>query len=261
MIVAQTTPDRISTYRHAYFNSLPEFQELFLELMVPNADLFIVQLDGSDVGYAIINSDGQLIEFYILPKYLAISQRVFLQLLESLPIKSVFCKSFDSLLLCNCLALSLPYAIEGVLYRDYTNPLITKDPDLRMLKATISSSQKLLQQDSSIRELFETPQQLHQFVDKEFVFEFYKQDNLVGCGMVIRTHADWNFCDLGVWVNPAHRKMGIGSNILIYLREIAITNNMKPSCGCAIDNIASQKAIEKSGYVSRHRMIAFNCPN
>ena len=75
--------------------------------------------------------------------------------------------------------------------------------------------------------------------------------------MVIRTHLDWDFCDLGVWVNPSKRGKSFGSQILLYLREFAINNNMKPSCGCAIENLASQKIIEKSGFVSRHKLISF----
>jgi RimJ/RimL family protein N-acetyltransferase len=75
--------------------------------------------------------------------------------------------------------------------------------------------------------------------------------------MIIRTHSDYNFCDLGVWVNPLKRGKYIGSQIVLNLRDFAMKNNMIPSCGCAIENLASQKMIEKSGYVSRYKMINF----
>ena len=59
-------------------------------------------------------------------------------------------------------------------------------------------------------------------------------------------------------VFPANeRGKAIGSQIILKLREFAIKNNLKPSCGCAIENLASRKAIEKSGYVSRYKMINF----
>jgi len=89
------------------------------------------------------------------------------------------------------------------------------------------------------------------------VLLFYKDNEFVGCGMVLKTHVDWNYCDLGVWVAPAQRGKSIGTQILLHLRDFAITNNLKPSCGCAIDNIASQKTIEKSGFVSKHKLINF----
>jgi hypothetical protein len=37
----------------------------------------------------------------------------------------------------------------------------------------------------------------------------------------------------------------------------ALENRLKPSCGCDVNNIASQKNIEKSGFVSKHKLICF----
>lgn len=95
------------------------------------------------------------------------------------------------------------------------------------------------------------------FIKNENVFEFYKNEEFVGCGMVVRTHIDYKFCDLGVWVNPSKRGNAIGSQIILNMREFSVKNNLKPSCGCAIDNLASQKTIEKSGFVSKYKLINF----
>jgi predicted acetyltransferase len=126
-----------------------------------------------------------------------------------------------------------------------------------MEKANLSAMGLLLRQDDSIKELFETADQLTDFIENEHVFLFLNNEELLGCGIVIRTNADWPYCDLGVWVNPSNRGVGIGSQIIVRLRAYALENNMNPSCGCAIDNIASRRAIEKSGFVSRYNMIEF----
>jgi len=78
-----------------------------------------------------------------------------------------------------------------------------------------------------------------------------------GVNGVLRKNPDWSFCDLGVCVNPTKRRHGYGSQIILKMRPFAIQNDMKPSCGCAVENIASQKAIEKSGFVSKYKLIAF----
>ena len=145
----------------------------------------------------------------------------------------------------------------GVLYRDYVEPYVETDTKIIMQKSDFSSVNFLLNQDNSIKELFETEEQLIEFIDNENVFEFYRSDEFIGCGMVLRTNPDWNFCDLGVWANPLKRGNGIGTQIILKLREIAIKNDMRPSCGCAIENIASQKTIEKSGFVSKYKLIEF----
>jgi RimJ/RimL family protein N-acetyltransferase len=136
-------------------------------------------------------------------------------------------------------------------------PLVTPDSEIRMIRSDLSSIGLFKQQDDSIKELFETDDQLTRFITNENVFEFYKNDEFVGCGMVVKTNAGWNYCDLGVWVKPASRGNKIGSQIILRLREFAIGNSLKPSCGCAFENTASQKTIERSGFVSRHKLVRF----
>ena len=257
MKITKTTHDKITQYRTDYLNSLSEFQELFLELMINNSDFYFLKIDNENIGYAIRNKDGVLIEFYTFDKYIPKSNTFFNQVLKELSITDIYCKSFDSLLLSNCLSNSLSYSVIGVLYRNYVNPLVVRDMEITMKKAALSSVALLQAQDESIKELFETEKQLIDFIQNEHVFEFYKNDNFIGCGMVLRTNSDWDYCDLGVWVEPLERGSGIGSQIILQLREFAIKNKMKSSCGCSIDNLASQKTIEKSGFVSKYKLINF----
>lgn len=257
MKITKTTFDKIKKYRADYLNALPEFQELFIEIMINDSDFYLMQTDNVNVGYVIKNKDGVLIEFHVINKYISSSNDFFQQVLKELLITKIYCKSFDFLLLDNCLLNSFSYKVIGTLYRDYVEPLVETDTEINMQKSGLSSVNFLLNQDNSIKELFETEQQLIDFISNENVFEFYKIEEFIGCGMVLRTNPDWNFCDLGVWVNPSKRGNSMGLQIIMKLREFAIKNGMKPSCGCAIENIASQKAIEKSGFVSKHKLIEF----
>jgi predicted acetyltransferase len=257
MKTIKTTIDKIRKYRIDYLNSLPQFQELFIELMINDSDCYLLQREEEEIGYAIINTDCTLIEFYVMNRYISSSNKVFSQLLQDLSVSNIYCKSFDSLLLSNCLLSSLSYSVLGVLYRDYAEALIKKDTEIKMVKADLSSVGLLLRQDDSIKELFEKEEQLVQFIQNENVLEFYRNSEFIGCGIIIRTHSDWDFCDLGVWVHPLKRGKSFGSQILLNLREFAIGKNMKPSCGCAIENLASQNNIEKSGFVSKYKMINF----
>lgn len=143
------------------------------------------------------------------------------------------------------------------MYRDYVGFSIKKECDIIMKRSSLSSFDLLWNQDNSITELFETSHQLAQFIESEHVLEFYKNGNLIGCGTVIKVHPDWSFCDLGVWVNPVYRGCSYGAQILIQLREYALNNKFTPSCGCSIDNLPSQKVIEKSGYVSHFSLLKF----
>lgn len=257
MIIVKTTFDKILNYRTHYLNSLPQFQELFIELMINDSDFYVLRNDKIEMGYAITNNERVLIEFHVFEKYVPDSHNFFKQVLGDLSIKEIYCKSFDSLLLSNCMLSSFSYSLVGVLYRDYVEPLVELDPGIHMKKADLSSARLLMEQNNSIKELFETERQLTDFIKNENVFEFYKNDVFVGCGMVLRTNPEWNYCDLGVWVKPSERGKNIGAQIILNLKEFAIRNHLKPSCGCAIDNVASQKTIEKSGFVTKYKLINF----
>jgi predicted acetyltransferase len=257
MKIAKTTLSQIKSYRYEYFTSLIEFQELYLELMVRKSDYYLLQVENKEIGYTIINNEGVLIEFYVASGYVPDSNIIFKFLLKELSVSNIYCKTFDSLLLSSCVLNSLSYSVIGVLFRDYTRAKVEKDVSLQMVKIDLSSIEILLRQDESLKELYETEELLIEFIENENVFIFYKNNELIGCGMVIKTNKDWDFCDLGVWVNRKQRGNGFGAQILLNLREFAVNNNLKPSCGCAIDHLASRKTIEKSGFVSRYQLINF----
>lgn len=258
MKITKTSNNKIKKYRADYLNSLPEFQELYIELMISDSDCYLIQTGGNDIGYVIINTNNILIEFYVIDKYVSGSNEIFRQLVNDLSISEIYCKSFDFLLLSNCMLCSFPYSVIGVLYRDYAEPMVLPDQGITMIRSDLTSAGLFKQQDDSIKELFETDDQLERFITKEKVFEFYRNDEFVGCGMVIITNRDWNYCDLGVWVKPSSRGNKIGSQIILRLREFAIENSLRPSCGCAVENIASQRTIERAGFVSRHKLISFS---
>ena len=111
MKIIKTKIDKIEEFRIDYLNSLPEFQELFLELMISNSEAYLLQIDNKDIGYAIVNNDHILIEFYVINRYISSSYDIFNQAVNELSINEIYCKSFDSLLLSNCILSSFSYSV------------------------------------------------------------------------------------------------------------------------------------------------------
>ena len=257
MKITKTTISQIKSLRNEYFYSMPHFQELYLELMVSESDIYLLLNENDVIGYLVVNNEGVLVEFYVKADFIPDSKAIFNAVLSELSIKKIYCKSFDALLLSNCMLNDFSYSVIGVLYRDYPGARVERDVFLQMQRADLSYKDLILSQDDSLKELYETEELLVRFIENEHVFVFYKNTELMGYGMVIRTHHEWDFCDLGVWVHPEKRGCSYGAQILLNLREFALDNNLKPSCGCAVDNIASQKTIEKSGFVSRYKLIEF----
>lgn len=252
--ILKTNYKGIEPLRFKYLRSLPEFQELYLELMAENADYYLLEPGGETAGYAIVTSENILVEFFVKGRYIAGCHLYFDKILSDLQVKKVYCKSFDSLLLNCCLERFKTYKSAGTLFRDFFQ---TEKEDLEGITIRVAEQQDipflLLQKDG----LYETPDELKRFVSGKNISLFLKEDNLLGCSFLIRVCPDRDYYDIGMWVNPDFRRQGIATKIISYLKETCLSNGWKPICGCAYENIASRKALEKNGFFSKYKLLEF----
>lgn len=253
----KTNLSEIEGYRDLYLNSLCEFQELFLEMMVPESSCYIITDSNKTVGYTIVTNEQVMIEFYLIDGYIPKCSHCFSTLIKELSIVNIYCKSFDSLLLNCCLMQNFNYSILGALYRDFQAPEIDYEINISAQLADNTKVRFLLNQGDGIEELFENQHQLNSFIDSDTVIMFFQKDVFVGCGTILRTHPKWTWHDLGIWVKSEFRMHGIATQMLVYMRNYCLEKEWKCTCGCAIENIASQKTIEKSGFISKHKMMDF----
>ena len=248
----------VTPLRVDYLNSLPEFQELYLEIFIDNSDIYKIYFNDILIGYVIKTVDNILVEFYLIDRFIPNCNDVFQTIIKDLAINTIYCKSFDSLLLSCCLTNSYTYKLFGTLFRDYVDSERIAINDLSIRFAENKDYSFLLQQEG---ELYETPDELEKYVNGNNVIMFQKDSQLLGCGYLIKVHANYDYYDIGMWVNPNYRKQGIATLIISYLKDTCLKNSWKPICGCAIENIASQKTLEKNGFVSKHKIIEFKVNN
>jgi len=246
--------NEISSFRSDYLNSLPAFQELYLELFVNDSAIYKIDFDNTSIGYVLITPDNILIEYYLINRFVPLSSVVFQTIIETFSVTTIYCKSFDPILLNCCLMKSCSYKLIGTLFREYIPAEKFVMDGLSIRFANQDDYSFLLQQEG---ELYETPEELEKFVSGNNVIMFQKEGKLLGCGYLIKVHADYNYYDIGMWVNQEFRKQGVATMIISYLKDTCITNNWRPICGCAIGNSASQKTLEKNGFVSKYKLIEF----
>jgi RimJ/RimL family protein N-acetyltransferase len=245
------------TLRNDYLDSLAEFQELFLEMKINNSGFYLIVDNSITVGYVIKTTDNILVEFYLADSFVPKCMEYFSLIVNELSIKKVYCKSFDYLLLTCCLMQSFPYTLIGILFRDLVNTEIKYIAGLSNRFANESDKSLVLQQKDGLIELYETIDYLESFIKNKNLILFYKEDNLAGCGTILRIHKNWNYYDIGVWVKSEYRNQGVGTNIISHLKEYCLSKNWEPVCGCAVGNVASKKTLEKSGFISKHKLIEF----
>lgn len=243
----------IEVLRNKYFSTIYEAQELFLELIVKQSDYYIIK-DENVIGYCIMLSDQTLVEYFVANNEIKHVEQIFKKVIEDLSVKRVYCKSFDSILLKCCLNYALSYKIEGLMFRDFYDTRPDRMAEFNIRKAIVNDIPNLLQYTD---ELYESEEELYLLVMGGNIFMYHLESQLIGCGFLIRTMDNRMFYDIGMWVNSAYRRKGFATRIVAHLKEYCLENNMVPICGCAVDNQASRKTLEKNGFFSKHDLIEF----
>ncbi|NLT51658.1 MAG: GNAT family N-acetyltransferase [Ignavibacteria bacterium] len=250
----KTEYSAIRLMREKYLQSIPYSQELFLEFKIRFGQYFLItEINNSVAGYIVTDSENVLLEFYVENKYLFFCEEVFDNIFSQLKIKSVYCKSFDSILLKCCFAKLNHYQLSGHLFRDYSGEPCSVT-DLNMKPANSSDKSLLLSINDNF---FENSEDLDYWLTENSLYIFTNPQGIIGCGLLHKINQFYDYYDLGMLVNPIFQKQGYGTKIVKSLVNYCQTNNWKPVCGCAAENIASRKTLEKAGFISKHSMIEF----
>ena len=208
---------------------------------------------------------------------------LFKTILSECKIEQILCKSFDMQLMNCCNANRLPHTVQGILYREFSAPLSSPENNSHITASThltdtsrladnfvannfldsanvvmryaqISDLPFLISQDD---EVFEPKEHLEVNVNRKEIIICEKNSLIVGCGFLTRIAEDFDYFDLGVWVNPDHRRKGYAVSIMQYMRSLCLTSGWVPICGCSVENHASQKMLSKIGYVCNHKLLEF----
>ena len=247
--------ERCHDRRIAYLARLPFFQELYVEWLVDEASMYLIEVGGRVAGHAGIDRDNRLVEFHLDDEYLPRQDEVFGFLLASRQIGTAIVKSFDHLFLSCCQRWGGTFEPIGCLFRDrFVDQTVDLEEGFVVRQAGLADYPLLVAQQSG---LYESERELRRMLDHRQITLFLKDDALVGCGFRITIHAAFDYVDVGMWVHPAQRGQGYAKQIIGHLKRRCLADGQIPICGCAIDNVASRKALEANGYTAAHRLLEY----
>ncbi|MCX7749042.1 MAG: GNAT family N-acetyltransferase [Clostridia bacterium] len=247
-----------SELRKKYLDSLIEPQEYFLEQFMKDAAIYKFLYNHELAGYCIINEENTILEFYLEKEYIAKKEVIFRHVIKELAIQSAYCKSFDHLFLNICMQYFQFHCIHGFLFRDYSDSCYKEKNaihDIHARKCLASDVADILSINDGF---FSGKDEIEHYVDNNNLILFEKNGSLIGCGLYQRVIDDKDDFDIGMLVDPKFRKLGYGSYILNYMKELCIKSNFRPICGCGFENAASRKCIENAGFINLHILAKFS---
>ncbi len=233
--------------RTAYLDSLTEPQEFFVEILVASGRTWVF----GNIAYAVTNGQ-RMVEFYVASDAAKRAVELFDAVMLASGASSVLCKSFDSMLLNVALSRRADVTSGGLLFRKIIDSDFVTREELSF-RAGSSSDVDLIWgfHDG----FFEDRAEIMMYADSQGLFLLEKEGEVVGCGTGKQVFTSRIDVDIGMLVASKHRKKGYGSYIAAFLKNHYLLKNLRPICGCSIDNVGSWLALNNAGFVSEHRLL------
>lgn len=257
-IYSVSSIDELQELREEYGKRLPFAQDLNIEENIWDSKYYKIEYDSRTVGYAIIDTKQTLWEFYLEEKVHMHSQDIFQYLIDMKYIEAAECKTYDYLLMSLCHDFQRASEGSAYLFRDYSE---IGYPDNRFADITIRLAdmedydklEVLNQMDEDVEFFYD----LKKEINNQEVLVFLKENYLLGAGTFKKIWKDQSYRDIGMVVAKEHRKKGLGTFILIQLKEYCDRHDLASVCGCWYYNYASKRTLEKAGFITKHRVIHF----
>lgn len=233
--------------RNAYLDSLLEPQELYLEMYVEAGEAWLFD----DVAYAVA-CEGKLVEFYVDPQEAHRVVEIFDAAMRASNASTVLCKSYDVQLLFAALAKPATIRPGGLLFRRIDNASFLPRKDVSFRRATDADAEAIYRFNDGF---FQSLEEIRAYASIDGLFVLERDGDVVGCGIGKPVVDGRSEIDIGMLVAEQHRRNGYGGHIIEFLKDHYLRKNMRPICGCSMDNIGSQQAIRNAGFVSEHRLL------
>ncbi len=226
--------------------------------VIAHAAFWEIHDQARHAGHFCIGSDNTLLRFHLMENYQAQAQEIFRWVISTYGIQQAITSTIEPLYFSLCLATQNSITLHSYLFRDHARLELPSG----LSKSSFRNAEKT-ELDDLVR-FYRAKTEgsgewiegfLRERLNREEVFVWYDRQTLVATGECIPSQKQPPYADLGMIVAPSYRGRGLGSSMLIQLKQHCYEMGWKPICSCAADNLASKKAIEKAGFISEQSMV------
>ena len=248
--------DKLEALKSSWQNSLTVPQDGMWEAFMNFAEDWLIQIDGQTAGYASVDTNNYLLQFFVLPKSLAEGPAVLQAFITQQNIKQGIIGTNNPVCLSIVMHIQRSVSIHTYLFTDY----LPVQPTKKKAELTTANKQDL----ERLVEFCHTctgggkswlRQYIGDLIVKKEYFFIENGDEIVGICEVRKSMSNPKVADLGMIVSPGYRKQGWGTFLMGKAKELAIQWDREPICSCEKENIGSLKAIYANGFRSIHQML------
>lgn len=256
----KTTYEDLATQRADYLlSTMVPLDGMWENAFFPMAIHSKIVHDKQSIGFCSINAEGKLLGFNVDDS--ALQRAAFSQCIEELEPSGAFASTAEPAYLSLCADHQISMSVNALMYVENdehqiapstpsgTNVRAARPDDLEVAisfgVAAIEANREWLSGYFDER------------IKKNELFGLWAGTELIATGECRMSPNQPQVADVGMIVGAGYRKRGLATFMLQYLRSIGRHKELELICSTESSNIGAQKAIERAGFVSRHRILEF----
>jgi GNAT superfamily N-acetyltransferase len=252
----EAAPDELAPLKSEWLGSLTSPQDGMWESFRHGSSNWAITCDGNMIGYAAVNQDNRLLQFYVSRPHAANGDIIFKSFITEKKITSGIVGTNNPVYLSIALNFVQEQKIDTLLFRHTFEATVEEKPG-QLMECQADDLEQLV--DFYHLSIGAPKEWLSGYVGGLIkggeIFAFVDADTIVGTCEVRKSASAPKFADIGMVVSPDYRKQGYGTFLLHTAKTIAQEWEKVPICSCEKDNVGSLKSIQKCGFVSRFQLL------
>ena len=248
---ASVYDDQRAAYLAQLVAPMDDMWAAFADMATPHALL----VGDAVAGSCSVDEEGQLMRFYVLPRFQQHSLALLRLALAELEATRMMVCTLDP----NCLSTALDAAASvephALLFAPVTAP---EGPGLGHLNLAVPSDHQRIV-DFQAEEIGAQRDFLEPYVrerlERQEMLLFEEGSQMLSVGELRRDKHQVGIAQLGLIVHGQERGKGIGSRMLSSLVTRSREQGLTPYCSTEVTNIGARRAIERAGFRANHRVL------
>jgi GNAT superfamily N-acetyltransferase len=221
-----------------------------------------IRVDGAQAGYYAENDEGTLLQFFVCPEFERLGQDLFNHVIARESVLEAVVSTIDPFFLSLCLDVHTTLKVHTCLYEVHKDVSPThpealgtslRNIDASELDRVISFQQMCIGGEHDLSGWLRGYSS--NLIAREELFVLSVGDEWIGIGECRKSDTQEGITDVGMMVAPDRRGNAWATYILTCLAERCRQRGQRAICSTTVENVGAQKAIMRSGFVSKHRIM------
>lgn len=225
--------------------------------IIPSGQFFSISNNEETIGYFVLDEENTIMEFYTVDSIdSSNTEKVFQTILKEKEVKKAYASTYYPKFYNTALKFKKDISDNTFLYElDENKELSCPFEDVTRELAKIEDLDEIIKyfEDTLGPGGEWLVGYTTNLINNDGLYLFKKDSSIIGSGE-IRVNRIKDFANTGVVVATKFTSKGLGGYIVSEINKVCSDRNLKPVCSTTIDNISSQKALTKAGFICKDKI-------